>query len=84
VKGTSKHCGAHDGMARHLHLLEVYLLALRRGDSERNQYEHEVLMKELKALDSALEGLVCSPEVYTDLGTAGTEERQLSIIPKHL
>ena len=27
-------------------------------------------MRELKALDSALNGLVCYPEVYADLGTA--------------
>ena len=40
-------------------------------------------MKKLKGLDSALRGLVCHPEAYADLGRAGTEERRLSIIPKH-
>jgi hypothetical protein len=48
----------------------VNRLTLRRSDSERNHHEHEFLMKELRSLNKALNGLVCYPEVYADLGTA--------------
>ncbi len=43
---------------------------LRRSDCEQNHYEHQILINELKALDGALEGLVCNAEVYANLATA--------------
>ncbi len=43
---------------------------LRRSDSQQNHYEHQILIHELKALEGALEGLVCHSEVYASLATA--------------
>ena len=46
-------------------------MMLQRTDSELNHHEHQVLRKQLRNLDAALDGLVCYSEVFADLGTAG-------------
>lgn len=45
-------------------------MMLLHSDSEANHQEHELLLGQLQELESALDGLVCYAEVYTDLGTA--------------
>ena len=62
-------------------------MMLRHADSQANHQEHEQLLAELRALESALNGLVCYAEVYTDLGTAPqvyAAGRQLrTAVPRH-
>jgi hypothetical protein len=58
-----------------------------RNDTEINHHEHEFLMQQLAALDSALDELVCYAEVFADLGSAARVcrcGRELALaLPRH-